>query len=447
MIDYIKLYDEINNSLTDDAIAYLVERFSIKENLYHSLTRKYSSNKKSIDEQSIEPNDDLFSFLFYLWRKNVLSLSEGTIRKYINIGIVDNDYFELTNQLNDIKQIKTKDEFYNLLKNNKLMYKYGWQSIGNNSSWTHIDSSLLNAWKGEQNYKIEHRLYLNCNCSAVEKIVEQFVRTCSIRNLPFYLKYKTNENRDDTIVIYTNTKNLSDHIEVLKYIRIYNKEFFKENVFTPPLLSGNIEGWLGYGSENKDYKKVSFNDIRTRIIANAIDDAVSEWTYENRGQIIKFKDTDVHYFEYLAINLANKTLKKYNYLYSKYVEENKEDEFINDYGITKFDLQSDVFKQDMINHINEKIVFCIINKYQKEKIEDIIIKTKNNKKIIISDSDIKNIIRGGSYELLKHYPEFMILIKNNIAKEARKYNVDMENFCFDTRVKDLMFDYQKRKKR
>ena len=199
MIDYIKLYDEISNSLTDEAISYLVERFSIKENLYHSLTRKYSNNKKNIDEQSITPNDDLYSFLFYLWRNNVLSLSEATIQKYINIGIVDKDYFELVNLLNDIKKINTKDEYYHLLKNNQLIHKYGWQSIGNNSSWTHIHSSLLNAWKASQDYKIEHRLYLNCNCDAVEKIVEQFVRTCSIRNLPFYLKYKTNENRDDTI--------------------------------------------------------------------------------------------------------------------------------------------------------------------------------------------------------------------------------------------------------
>lgn len=447
MIDYIKLYEEIDNPLTDEAIAYLVDCFSKGENLYVSLTKRYSKEKTPIEEVDIEHDDFMYETLFSSWRHNVLSLSESEIQRFINIGLVQDDYYKLVELLKDMPPVKTKEEYDNLLKTNKLIYKYGWQCKKSDSSWVHVDSSILSAWRNNNTFPIEHRLYLNCNPQAVEKIAYEFISACKNRNLPFYFKFKTNENRDDTIVIYSSTKNLSDYIEILKFIRLYNKELFNEHVKHPPLLTGNIDGWLGYGSENRDLKRVSFNDLRYRIFNTAIDRAVANWVYENRSQVISFKDKEIRFYEYLNINLTNRIIRKYKKLYQTYVEQGKENRFFEEQGITKEELDSEEFRNKIYNALDQQMISAIFHIYKEERKDDVTITVKNFRKITITDRDFKGVIRGSSYQILTHYPELYAEIRKQLAIECQKYNVDYEKFCFDTKRKNEMFNFQKKRKK
>ena len=447
MIDYIKLYEEIQNPLNYDAIAYLVDCFSKGENLYLSLTRKYSKDKTPIEEVVIEHDDYMYETLFSSWRHNVLSLSQSEIQRYINIGLVQDDYYKLVEMLKDMPPVKTKAEYDNLLKTNKLIYKYGWQCKKSDSSWVHVDSSILSAWRNNSTFPIEHRLYLNCNPQAVEKIAYEFISACKNRNLPFYFKFKTNENRDDTIVIYSSTKNLSDYIEALKFIRLYNKELFNEHVKHPPLLTGNIDGWLGYGSENRDLKKVSFNDLRSRIMANAIDKAVATWIHENRSQLITFKNKEIRFYEYLSINLTNRIIRKYQKLYETYVEQGKENRFFEEQGFTKEELDSEEFRDKIYKVVDQHMISAIFHRYKEERKDDVNITMKNYRRITISDRDFKGVMRGSSYQILMNYPELYEEIRKQIAIEAEKHNVDFDKICYDTKRKNEMFNFQKKIKK
>lgn len=438
MINYIDLYNYIDNPLTDELLYHLVECYSKNENVHSHIVNAHNKNS----EQRMIDEDELYEFLFEKWKRNILSLSESYMQKLFNNRIIEKDFWDLKKLLNNLAPITTKKEYMDLILNNKLIYKYGWQSIGNKTSWTHINSSLLNAWKSPH-FLIEHKLCLNCPQPYIEKIVYLLLKEFEARRIPYHLKFDTSGKRDDSIVIYSNTTYLDEFIQSIRKTRLYNKELFS-NIQEAPLLMGKIEPWLGYASETKDYKKMTFSEIRSNIIYSSIKSCLRKWVYENKYLKIKSGNKDIYFCDFISSCLANIVISKYKKTYNKYIEEGREKDFYEHHGLTKEDLYSPNLKKLLEEKISPNILEMLRAYYNKELIPCINIRTVDWKKITVTNEDLKNTIKALSLQILKNYPYVMDLIKSEIENQCNIHNVDFNKFCFDITRREALFTYQKK---
>lgn len=438
MIDYIDLYNNMENPLTDDVIRHLVECYSKNLNMH-----SYIINSREKQEQfNMVEEDELYEFLFKKWRKNVLDLSDGYTQILINNGVVHEDFKKLKDKLNIASEIRSKKEYLDLISKDKLLFKYGWHSIGNNSSWTHINSSLLSAWN-ESAFNIEHKLCLNCDTPYIEKIVLLLIKEISSRKLPFHIKFDTSGKRDDSIVIYSDTPHLEEYIQCIKKTRVYNKELFA-NIGEVPLFMGKIEPWLGYASETKDYKKMTFSEIRSNVLYSSIKSSFRKWVYENKYLKINSNGEEIFFIDFFTKCLTNLVISKHKNIYKNYVNENREHQFYEHYGLTKEELYSSKLKDKLTEKITSNILLMLSAYYNKELVPFVDVRTSNFKKITITNEDLKNTVKALSIQILNNYPDVMKLIKEDIEKQCKNHDIDVNKFCFDIKRREALFTYQKK---
>ena len=134
---------------------------------------------------------------------------------------------------------------------------------------------------------ITDRLYLNISdYSQSYKFCELFAGECERRGIPYYFKTASavdgnrlqpmQLNRDESIVIYSGKKYLSEYTNIAS--DIVSKYGFK--LEEPPILTGKLKNNIGYGAEpNIDGE--SFNSIRSKIIDSSVRSLTAD--YRRRG--------------------------------------------------------------------------------------------------------------------------------------------------------------------
>lgn len=189
-------------------------------------------------------------------------------------------FFIRTNEL-DLSKIGEETDIKNeIKKNSKLTYafkKYGYDIF--QPGWDYISSSEVLETRPVDT---THRLYISMDDIEKYKLIALIIDKFSKNKIPFHFKYNC-EGRDDTIVMWTDDDNLIKTIELLRKIKEENKELLEEGIFQPPLLTGKVDNWIGYGSEPTtliDDKRTSFNRFRSIIIKNAITNV-----YENYSSL------------------------------------------------------------------------------------------------------------------------------------------------------------------
>lgn len=122
-----------------------------------------------------------------------------------------------------------------------------------------------------------NRLYINCPKQNIADIIITFAEKCKEQGLPYYFKHCTdnesvNARRADQIVIYSNIIHTADYVQILREMAQENPQLV-QNCGNPPVLTGNIDGWIGFGDEplrtqKKEIGKrdVSYSSFRTAII-------------------------------------------------------------------------------------------------------------------------------------------------------------------------------------
>lgn len=119
-------------------------------------------------------------------------------------------------------------------------------------------------------FPTEHRIYINAPLNYIGTIVDKFVSECDTRNLPFELKYPTSHvERNDSIVIGSNTEAYKSHIEILRQIAKEHPEIVNE-CGTPPLLTGVLDGWMGLADENITNRYISYTQSRLAIFKRSV---------------------------------------------------------------------------------------------------------------------------------------------------------------------------------
>lgn len=298
------LYKNVQNPLDDlDKVKKIIKIYSESskdgKDFYKNLV--HLSEKKYAGRTSQESVDLLNSMLFNLWKANIVEMSEDEYKTFYSGkgNYQDADFQKLRKQLSLIEDVSTEEEVENLinkLKNNPQFseaykkYKY----IVNQSSlfdkWLYVDSAKLGQ---RPTNNVQHRLYLNVERPYIENMVLLLITEADKRNMEFTLKYSDQGYRDDTLVIYANDNNVLQYIEILRFFR-EKYPIFNSEIYSPPIITGTIDGWIGYGAEptitiNKEQQ--SYTTLRERIIKEAISKVYFDWLsyYSDRQGLSEYE--------------------------------------------------------------------------------------------------------------------------------------------------------------
>ena len=231
--------------------------------------------------------------------------NEGTAyHKLININSIAKDY-------------------PSLYEYNQFMNKYseqnGYMILDQNGYFKHIKYGI-------QPESIEHRLYINCEPTVTYQFLDYFAEECKRQGLSFYFKTAylydnvgnpQNQNaltRSESAVIYMSGEDAIKYINICKKIKHDHPEL---NFYAPPVATGSIDGWLGYGKEPSGLTRqiaqaegisLSFNSIRSLILERGIYSGIKKCI--SRNMYFQY-DNGYTLYGALANELFNEIVTRY----------------------------------------------------------------------------------------------------------------------------------------
>ena len=407
----------------------------------------FSSGLTSVYQDSYEmyynPEacNELYSTLFNSWKKQMITRTTKDWNKIIAEGTVEGDIFELVEYLKTIPDVKTEKDAKNIIfwqedeRLKQLMSKYGCFS----SSWnfgTYLESDRTTAFR-DKKYKTEHRLYINVPGVYQHEFIRKFIDTCEEKNLPYYIKYYEDYPRDDSVIVYCNTQHLLDYIKALQEMEKKYPDLIK-NIKTPPLLTGKINSWIGYGSEPL-HKRDSFNGKRADILEKILKDFVKDWYKKNRNTRISYKGKEMPIWQYGAERILDDRVSKAK----------SDPEFSPEKDYFYFD-GKDLDNEAYMNWIRNVLIDNSENAFD----------CWLNNKWFFSDGferkGMQHSLSEDNYAI--HWKEYMkTVLKENpalaeelmkrIKETAEPNHIDPKKYCFDTEHISLLREADERLKR
>lgn len=433
MKNYHEMYEKIENPLNDDEVVRkLIEGYSdeLRTKQYYNKLVQVNYEEKKYKGINMDDKDRLVSQIFNEWKNDITkNISDEDIKSYKNQDFVR--LRECIKNIPDIKDFKENSKVFNRLtkldkldkdsKKTKLTDIYeDYAPFFHGSTWTYISHNSINPSK----YKkiiVDHRLYLNTENIDTYKVMELFRNKCKERELDYHFKFSDRGDRDDTIVIYSDDRKLSKYLEILEEIKKEEPEIVKR-AQTPPMLTGKIDGWIGYGSEpsldenGKNTK--SFNSSRSGIIQNAISKETIKWLRENK----ELTKEDLGLNEYLTKQISDDIKDKYNRM-DKSVDEPE-------------------FQEKLLKRLEKEI-----EKNKSELVEGKFDKIKefniDGLDIEVDSEMIQRAFRPFSKKILKKDPSFLGKVRDAIKEEGLANGIDSEKFCFDIDKRDQLFNEDK----
>lgn len=433
MKNYHEMYEKIENPLNDDEVVRkLIEGYSdeLRTKQYYNKLVQVNYKEKKYKGINMDDKDRLVSQIFNEWKNDITkNISDEDIKSYKNQDFIR--LRECIKNIPDIKDFKENSKVFNRLtkldkldkdsKKTKLTDIYeDYAPFFHGSTWTYISHNSINPSK----YKkiiVDHRLYLNTENIDTYKVMELFRNKCKERELDYHFKFSDRGDRDDTIVIYSDDKKLSKYLEILEEIKKEEPEIIKR-AQTPPMLTGKIDGWIGYGSEpsldenGKNTK--SFNSSRSGIIQNAISKETIKWLRENK-ELTK-ENTGLN--EYLTKQIFDDIKDKYNRM---------------DKSVYEPEFQEKLLKR-LEKEIEKNKSELLEGKFDKIKEFNI-----DGLDIEVDSEMIQRAFRPFSKKILKKDPSFLEKVRDAIKEEGLANGIDSEKFCFDIDKRDQLFNEDK----
>ena len=433
MKNYHEMYEKIENPLNDDEVVRkLIEGYSdeLRTKQYYNKLVQVNYKEKKYKGINMDDKDRLVSQIFNEWKNDITkNISDEDIKTYKNQDFIR--LRECIKNIPDIKDFKENSKVFNRLtkldkldkdsKKTKLTDIYeDYAPFFHGSTWTYISHNSINPSK----YKkiiVDHRLYLNTENIDTYKVMELFRNKCKERELDYHFKFSDRGDRDDTIVIYSDDKKLSKYLEILEEIKKEEPEIIKR-AQTPPMLTGKIDGWIGYGSEpsldenGKNTK--SFNSSRSGIIQNAISKETIKWLRENK----ELTKEDLGLNEYLTKQISDDIKDKYNRM---------------DKSVYEPEFQEKLLKR-LEKEIEKNKSELLEGKFDKIKEFNI-----DGLDIEVDSEMIQRAFRPFSKKILKKDPSFLEKVRDAIKEEGLANGIDSEKFCFDIDKRDQLFNEDK----
>lgn len=462
-MELMELYNQIHNPIDDiSVIEKLINAYANNSKgfggYYDQLTKTVQKEHNK-GQYYREDADRFYAMLFNKWKNSIVAMTKDEFVELYKQGSYGQDFIKMRNYLKNIPDVSTMKEadeiFYGSKGDKELedaLEKYSWKSFGGGSGWIHVCSRYLTA-KKDQYPNVEHRLYLDTESLDTYKMTTYLVEKCDEHNLPYYFKFDQYADRDDTIVIYSSTENLTKYVEILQEIKREHPELVSR-AKEPPVLTGKIDGWIGYGSEpakTPDGQRHSFNEIRAKVLENSIGKVTKQWIMNHRNQQITYQGQKMLFQEYIAMKSTEKLIADLERRYLSYEENDKKvaqrngtkynPTTVNDrLGYTLQDVRSPQFKQNIYRVLRDKMISSlpqVCNGSYKD-MDAINMNVRNGKQITFSGYDLETIIQQLSVNISKNDPNFISSVQAEIKNNAKQYGIDSEKFCFDTKARETM---------
>lgn len=457
------LYNQIRNPIDDlGVIEKLINAYANSSRGfggYYGHLTEMVQKEHSKGQYYRDDADRFYAMLFNKWKNSIVAMTKEEFIELYKMGSYGQDFIKMRNYLRNVPDVftmKEADEIFCGSKDDKelenALEKYSWKSFGSGSGWVHVCSRYLTA-KKDQYPNIEHRLYLNTESLDTYKMTTYLVEKCDEHHLPYYFKFDQYADRDDTIVIYSSTDNLPKYLEILQEIKKEHSELISR-MKDPPILTGKIDGWIGYGSEpvkTPDGKMHSFNEIRAKVLEYSIGKITKMWIMNHRNQQITYQGQKLSFQEYIAMKSVEKLiadLEKRYLLYEATDRKNVQRKGIaydssivsGRLGYTLQDVKSLQFKQNVYRILRDKIISAlpsVCNGGYKD-MDTIKMTVRHGKQITFSGYDLECVIQLLSLNISANDPNFIKEIQLEIKRNAKKYGIDSEKFCFDIKAKEKM---------
>lgn len=291
MANLSEIYSKVENPMDNNEILQkLIGQYSKAERgdkgnsggLYKNLV-KFNGNKDTTGV-SVSDKEKFYVETYNQWKNKLLSLTPEQKQEQKKIGV---DVENLISYLKSFGEIRTMEDVERLRQNPLLEKEMnGWEL---EDGWSHIKSRYINL-RQESSIQVKHRLYLGCQNQDIFKVANLFKSKCQERGIPYYFKFASNGERDDKIVVYSDTENLSNYIDILGQIAKQNPEI-KNRAGNPPALTGKIDGWIGIADEPPVDAKGdnhSFNEIRARIIEDSVEKELLRSIRDLKGKNVNY---------------------------------------------------------------------------------------------------------------------------------------------------------------
>ena len=462
-MELMEIYNQIHNPIDDPiVIEKLINAYA---NLSKDFGGFYGQLTKTVQKEHNkgqyyrEDADRFYAMLFNKWKNSIVAMTRDEFVQLYRQGSYGQDFIKMRNYLKNVPDVSTMKEADEIFYGNKgdkelesALDKYSWKSFGGESGWIHVCSRYLTA-KKDQYPNVEHRLYLDTESLDTYKMITYLVEKCDEHHLPYYFKFDQYANRDDTIVIYSSTENLTKYVEILQEIKKEHPDLVSR-AKEPPVLTGQIDGWIGYGSEpskTPDGKRQSFNEVRAKTLEHSIGTVTKQWIMSHRNQEITYQDQKLSFQDYVAMKSAEKLVADLEKRFLYYEEKDKKVAqrngktynqltVIDRLGYALQDVRSSQFKQSVYRILKDHmgtLLPRICNGSYKD-MDTINMTVRNGKKITFSGDDLETIIQRLSVNIAKNDPNFIPTVQATIKKEASQYGIDSEKFCFDTKAREKM---------
>lgn len=452
MENLMDIYESIDNPIDDlENLKRIIRIYSeSKESGSNFYTEMLRENSMSKENQGFDRPDDeeiLEIWRFNTWKSNIVNM---THEKYEEIygdkkGYYSREFMLLRDYLKRIDDVKNSDD-ENKIKNEmereaelkSAFDKYNYEIF--QGGWEYISCAELLETKPIQ---VKHRLYLNIDGIAKYRLIGDIINKIIVEDgNPVHLKYNS-ADRDDTIVMWMDDENLPKTIEALRSIREKSEDYYKGKIYEPPILTGVIDGWIGYGSEpakDKDGNSRSFNSVRKQILNESIENATLSWLKQNQDREIEFEGIKLKFSEYLALKCTYKFVKK-------------TERWLSEPDIIE-DVQNNSNK--VFSTIRPRIgdALQIFDKENLSKLDDKKLKELNLVGINFNQREnmnitllaAKDIFCSTASAVFKIDENFAEMVRREIKQLSKKYGIDENNFCFDTDRVQEMQEYDERNK-
>lgn len=419
-ITLAEIYHATENPLTDKLIDGAIEARinAAKHNqvvpdsgaMYGLLT---VDKAKTETEPNIADKAKFHEKLFHNWRDNLAKITPDEYQAMLQTKTVGSDFAQMRKFVLAFPDAKYPGQLKQLAEQNyredlaKSINQYCYDYVSKDG-WEYITSHRLNGCKKRDinDNHIGHRLYLNVPNDKLYQIASQIVEEFQEKRLPFEFKFDdTNKTRRDSIVFYCETEQLANNVQVLRELKERNPELFG-TIDEPPIATGKIDGWIGYGSEPEDTGKESFNTIRAKALWKGITNTAIDWV-DNNKDIENKSGTSI---KEIIVNQA--IVDKKASLHSNSKIHNPEK------------LQADILKN-----------FDKALKSIREDSANIQSKPLSNEKIgaiwKVQHQDLANTIATFIPYIKKVNPLFHEQCKHNIMKACTKFGIHKQNFAYD----------------
>lgn len=463
--DFELFYEQAKNPLDSDKtmqaiiFAYL-DSDGCATKTFNSLYAKLQGvgiEEKEHDDINTEDRQRFEEKMYSLWKKNTLELTKDKKKKTTESGVdIDPLKFLLGDFIRNHPECKTESQlieameelndpsthsqfipaFQNFLQKANEEYQMSAETLMRHCleendwcirdyPWTHVKSRYVEGNVAKNKPEIQHRFYLNADSSSVYAIVNAMVDEYSKEHVPYYFKFADDEERSDNIVIYSSTEDLIGNLKVLQNVKQKNPEL-AIHLNQPPILTGVIDGNIGYGAQPINAKE-SYNNLRCLIIYRAIRKTALEWAKSNCDSAVDWGDGKSEIFRKDFGKVFANEFKDYMLPRATWTKDG-----LYTYGFNEFDFKDGSSTLDNIAKFIAEQTPRAINSILNGEEVDMKARVRYEKVHQFGDSFFHDVLMKYSTSMaLLNDPDFLNNVRHNIKEECPKNGIDKDKFVFD----------------